>query len=213
MGRNPDFEKKFQIEQTARKLFRQKGFAGTSYQQIAEEMGIEKTNVQRHFPRKELFVEHFFQDLLDAIARYYKEKNLAEKEYFRNLYQIGTIYFAFLLSPNMQKFTTDVLSDRKLTEVMIQKDMQWAAAYLSAFSLKEPSDFRDDVALVMGGTYELLYQHLTGNVETDPQKLMAQAILLFAYTLQAPTPNLAELSVSQSFIDEAVIYLERQLNS
>jgi AcrR family transcriptional regulator len=213
MGRNPDLEKKLQIEKTARKLFRQKGFAGTSYQQIAEEMGMEKTNVQRHFPRKELFVEHFFQDLLDAIARYYKEKDLAEKEYLCNLYQIGTIYFSFLLSPDMQKFTTDVLSDRRLTEVMIQKDMQWAAAYLTAFSLKEPADFRGDVALVMGGTYELLYQHLTGNITTDPQALMAQAILLFAYTLQAPAPDLTELFVSQSFIDEAVAYLEKQLNS
>lgn len=174
---------------------------------------MEKTNVQRHFPRKELFVEHFFQDLLDAIARYYKEKDLAEKEYLCNLYQIGTIYFSFLLSPDMQKFTTDVLSDRRLTEVMIQKDMQWAAAYLTAFSLKEPADFRGDVALVMGGTYELLYQHLTGNITTDPQALMAQAILLFAYTLQAPAPDLTELFVSQSFIDEAVAYLEKQLNS
>ncbi len=212
MGRNPDLEKKLQIEQTARKLFRQKGFAGTSYQQIAEEMGIEKTNVQRHFPKKEIFVEHFFQDLLDAIAQYYKVKDRVETEYFRSLYQIGTIYFSFLLLPDMQKFTTDVLSDRKLTEVMIQKDMQWAAAYLSAFSLKEPSDFQSDVALVMGGIYELLYQHLQGNVTTDPQALMTQAILLFAYTLQAPAPDLTELSVSQSFIDKAMTYLERQLN-
>lgn len=208
MGRKPDFEKKLQIEKTARRLFVKKGFAGTSYQQIADAMGTEKSNIQRHFPKKEIFVDHLFQDLLDAAAKFYDP---VEENYFRSLYQIGVIYFAFLLSPQMRQFTTDVLSERALTEVIIQKDMQWAAEYLSGFELEEQPGFRDDVALVMGGVYELVYQHLVGGVETDPRDLMSRAIELFAFTLNQPFPAMPVDSVPDSFVEGAVEFLLEQL--
>lgn len=208
MGRKPDFEKKLQIEKTARRLFVKKGFAGTSYQQIADAMGTEKSNIQRHFPKKEIFVDHLFQDLLDAAAKFYDP---VEENYFRSLYQIGVIYFAFLLSPPMRQFTTDVLSERALTEVIIQKDMQWAAEYLSGFNLEEQPGFRDDVALVMGGVYELVYQHLVGGVETNPRDLMSRAIELFAFTLNQPFPPMPVASVPDSFVNGAVEFLLEQL--
>lgn len=208
MGRKPDLEKKQQIEKTARKLFVKKGFAGTSYQQIADAMGTEKSNIQRHFPKKDIFVDHFFQDLLDAAAKYCGP---GEENYFRSLYQIGVIYFAFLLSPPMRQFTTDVLSERALTEVIIQKDMQWAAEYLSGFNLEEQPGFRDDVALVMGGVYELVYQHLAGGVDTDPRDLMSRAIELFAFTLHQPFPAMPVDSVPDSFVNGAVEFLLEQL--
>lgn len=208
MGRKPDIEKKLQIEKAARKLFAEKGFAGTSYQQIAEAMGTEKSNIQRHFPKKEIFVDHLFQDLLDAIAKYLGQ---TEENYFRSLYPIGVIYFAFLLSPRMRKFTTDVLSDRAMTEVIIQKDMEWAAQYLSGFSLEEAAGFRDDVAIVMGGTYELVYQHLVSGADTDPRNLMARAIQLFAYTLNQPTPQIPADFPPDRVIDDAVAFLYEQL--
>lgn len=208
MGRKPDIEKKLQIEQTARKLFSQHGYTETSYQLIADAMGTEKSNIQRHFPKKDIFVDHFFQDLLDAAAKYVGQP---EENYFRSLYPIGVVYFAFLLSPQMCRFTTDVLSERKLTEVIIQKDMQWAAEYLSGFELEEQPGFRDAVALVMGGVYELVYQHLVAGLDTDPRVLMSRAIDLFAYTLHQPSPALPEDAVPDRVVEEAVAFLLKEL--
>ncbi|MBQ2693574.1 MAG: TetR/AcrR family transcriptional regulator, partial [Clostridia bacterium] len=140
------------IERKARLLFLEKGFAKTSYQDIAKVCGVEKTNVQKHFPHKDLFIDHFFEDLLDYSDEFFAKRDMLPNDYYQALYLVGQIHFAFLLStPELRRLTLDIVSDRKLTEAMISQDVSWATKYLEGFSLEEQQTFSDNVAVVMGG--------------------------------------------------------------
>ena len=153
------------IESSARKLFLEKGFAKTSYADIAKACGVEKTNVQKHFPHKDLFIDHFFEDLLDYSDEFFAKRDMLPDDYYQALYLVGQIHFAFLLStPELRRLTLDIVSDRKLTEAMISQDVTWATKYLEGFSLEEQQTFADNVAVVMGGMYELLYRKLSTRV-------------------------------------------------
>lgn len=169
-------------EQAARHLFLEKGYARTSIRDIAEACGVEKTNVQKHFPHKDLFIDHFFEDLLDSSDEFFEKRGKLPDDYYQALYLVGQIHFAFLLSsPEMRRLTLDIVSDRKLTETMIQLDVRWATQYLSGFSLEEQQTFADNVAVVMGGMYELLYRKLSSGAEVDPAAFQQLAMRLFTF--------------------------------
>lgn len=177
MARPRNVERKQQIEQQARILFRQKGYKKTSYTDIAEACGLEKTNIQIHFPRKELFIYHFMEDILNASDEYFASANLKTDNFLGNFYLVGQVFYAFLLSePGLQTLTRDILSDRKLTEGLIQTELNWADAYIRNYSSKS---YTDDIAFVMGGVYELLYRHLTAGEVPDPKDIQYKTMNVF----------------------------------
>lgn len=177
MARPRNVERKQQIEQQARILFRQKGYKKTSYTDIAEACGLEKTNIQIHFPRKELFIYHFMEDILNASDEYFASANLKTDKFLGNFYLVGQVFYAFLLSePGLQTLTRDILSDRKLTEGLIQTELNWADAYIRNYSSKS---YTDDIAFVMGGVYELLYRHLTAGEVPDPKDIQYKTMNVF----------------------------------
>ncbi len=210
MGRRVDHETKQQIERAARGLFLAKGFRAASYAEIAEAIGRQKSYVQRHFPKKEIFVEHFFQDLLDETDQFLAARGYDPDAHAENLYRIGVIQYSFLFhSPELRRFTREILASREWTESLIQKDMQWAAEYLSGMGLKDPAQ---SAALVMGGVYEVLYQHLTAGTEPDPYELQATAMHLYGDLLgAAPEPSFSQDLLPLSMRDSAVEYLQKVL--
>ena len=182
------------IETTARKLFLEKGYAATSYQDIAEACGLEKTNVQKHFAHKDEFIDHFFEDLLDCSDEFFAARGTLPDDYYQALYVVGQIHFAFLLStPELERFTYDVVSDRKLTETMISLDVRWATQYLEGFSLEEQQTFADNVAVVMGGMYELLYRKLSAGTPIDPEEFQRLAMNLFVFIQGIPADRAGAL--------------------
>ncbi len=216
MGRKPDLQKKTEIEHTARKLFLEHGFQKTSYRVIADAMGTEKSNIQKHFPKKDIFIDHFFEDLLDSVSEYYLSHGFSEEDYFGSLYRIGVIQFSYLLStPDMRRFTLSILSERDLTEALIHKDMDWAAGYLTRYPIQETQGFKDNVAVVMGGVYELVYQSLNDGRTIHPEKIMDNAIRLFAFTLGISTEQtdkvLKGIDLPDSLITESIPYLDSKL--
>ncbi len=183
-----------QYEQAARRLFLEKGYARTSIRDIAEACGVEKTNVQKHFPHKDLFIDHFFEDLLDSSDEFFAKRKMLPDDYYQALYYIGQIHFAFLLSSEeLRRLTLDIVSDRKLTETMIQLDVRWATQYLEGFSLEEQQTFADNVAVVMGGMYELLYRKLSSGAGIDPESFQQLAMRLFTFVQGIPEEDVATL--------------------
>ena len=199
------------IEQEARRLFLEKGYDATSYSDIAAACNLNKTNVQRHFPKKELFVSHFFEDLLDSSVEYCKEQHLTLDEYYQSLYLIGQLHFGFLIAtPELQRLTFDILSHRALTETLIDLDIDWASRYMTDFSLEEKTDYADNVATVMGGIYELVYRILRDGRNIDPQKLQKRAMQLFTFVQEAPG-EFADEALSAELLAGAVPYLMDKL--
>lgn len=204
------------IEAAARKLFLEKGYAKTSYQDIAAACGVAKTNVQKHFPHKVVFIDHFFRDLLDASDEFFTDRGKQSDNYYQALYLIGQVHFAFLLStPELRRLTLDIVSDRKLTETMITQDVEWAAGYLKGFSLEELETFGDNVAVVMGGMYELLYRRMSSGAGIDPQAFQQLAMHLFTSVQGIPSSEAdtlfpADLLTPQDYTD-AILFLTKRL--
>lgn len=203
-------------EVAARALFLEKGYAKTSYADIAKAAGTEKTNVQKHFPHKDLFLDHFFRDLLDHADRFFAEGGMLPDNYYQALYLIGQVHFAFLLStPGLQQLTLDIVSDRKLTETMIEQDVRWATKYLSGFSLEEQQSFADNVAVVMGGMYELLYRRLSSGTPIEPGPFQKLAMNLFTF-IQGISPEEAarlfppDLLTAKDY-EDAVSFLHKNM--
>ncbi len=204
------------MESTARRLFLEKGYAKTSYQDIAEACGVAKTNVQKHFAHKDLFIDHFFEDLLDWSDEFFAARGMRPDDYYQALYLVGQIHFAFLLStPELQRLTLDIVSDRKLTETMINQDVRWATKYLEGFSLEEQQAFADNVAVVMGGMYELLYRKLSTNTTLDVQEFQALAMNLFTFVQGISRGEAEKLFppdlISPELYAEAVAFLTEKM--
>ena len=204
------------IETAARKLFLQKGYAATSYQDIAEACGLEKTNVQKHFAHKDVFIDCFFEDLLDCSDEFFADRSTLPDNYYQALYVVGQIHFAFLLStPELERFTYDIVSDRKLTETMISLDVRWATQYLEGFSLEEQQTFADNVAVVMGGMYELLYRKLSSGEGVDPESFQQLAMRLFTFIQGIPEEDVATLFppdlLTPDDFREAVTFLTKKI--
>ena len=204
------------MESTARRLFLEKGYAKTSYQDIADACGVQKTNVQKHFAHKDLFIDHFFEDLLDWSDEFFAARGMRPDDYYQALYLVGQIHFAFLLStPELQRLTLDIVSDRKLTETMINQDVRWATKYLEGFSLEEQQAFADNVAVVMGGMYELLYRKLSTNTTLDVQEFQALAMNLFTFVQGISRGEAEKLFppdlISPELYAEAVAFLTEKM--
>lgn len=204
------------MESTARRLFLEKGYAKTSYQDIADACGVQKTNVQKHFAHKDLFIDHFFEDLLDWSDEFFAARGMRPDDYYQALYLVGQIHFAFLLStPELQRLTLDIVSDRKLTETMINQDVRWATKYLEGFSLEEQQAFADNVAVVMGGMYELLYRKLSADTALDVQAFQALAMNLFTFIQGIPASEAEQLFppglISPELYAEAVAFLAEKM--
>lgn len=56
-----------EILHTARRLFAEHGYDGTSLQQIADNMGVTKANVYYYFHTKEALLQTLFEPFLDAL--------------------------------------------------------------------------------------------------------------------------------------------------
>lgn len=212
MSRPPEPEKKLAIETTARQLFLEVGYQKTTYQQIADALGTQKSNIQKHLPKKSLFISDFFEDLLNAANGWLEERGPADDGYFEHLFRIGTLQFALMLSgPELQRFTQDILSSREVTEVIIQEDISWAGRYSSVFALDLSPRIQDSVTFVMGGVYEQVYQRLLRKDPPNPQQLMEHAVRMFAYSMDMAleAPEWMEPEV----VSKAVRYLKETLFS
>ena len=212
MSRPPEPEKKLAIETTARQLSLEGGYQKTTYQQIADALGTQKSNIQKHFPKKSLFISDFFEDLLNAANGWLEERGPADDGYFEHLFRIGTLQFALMLSgPELQRFTQDILSSREVTEVIIQEDISWAGRYSSVFALALSPRIQDSVTYDMGGVYEQVYQRLLRKDPPNPQQLMEHAVRMFAYSMDMAleAPEWMEPEV----VSKAVRYLKETLFS
>ena len=200
-----------QMTREARRLFIEKGYVATSYADIAQACGVAKTNVQQHFPAKDRFITDFHRDLLDELDAYLADQDKRTNNYYVNLYHIGQLLFAFLLnSEAMRRFTMEIISDRNLTEIMIDQEVEWATNYEVGFSKEELSRFEDDIAMIMGGIYELLYRKLRNNEVPSPQAIQSRIMTQFAF-LRGMTVEEAQALFPADLVSEQEFYTVTQL--
>ena len=149
--------------------------------------------------------------MLDELDAYLADQDKRTNNYYVNLYHIGQLLFAFLLnSEAMRRFTMEIISDRNLTEIMIDQEVEWATNYEVGFSKEELSRFEDDIAMIMGGIYELLYRKLRNNEVPSPQAIQSRIMTQFAF-LRGMTVEEAQALFPADLVSEQEFYTVTQL--
>jgi AcrR family transcriptional regulator len=114
-------DRKADIRRTAKKLFKEKGYAGTSMRDLAKEVGIEAASLYNHLSSKEELLHEMCFDIADQFFQAFKtavaeEKNPSKKlkaaikahiGVIANNLDASTVFFhewIFLKEPELGKF-------------------------------------------------------------------------------------------------------------
>lgn len=200
------------ILQTAYRLILENGYNDTSMSDIASQCGISKSLVQKHVGTKDSLIKRFLEDLLDYTDEFLTAHQLKTDSYWGNLFLIGQVHYSFLMaSESRKKLFLDILSDRALSEVMIGLDVEWAFSYMHTFSEEQKDELSDNMALVMGGAYELLYRSLISGKEVDAAKLQYKMMSLTMFLQGFSREEVEQLlpdELSERDLQAALAYLE-----
>lgn len=158
-----------------------KGYNKTTYQDIADASGKERTNIQFYYPKKDLLVVDFLNRLLDHSTEYIKVKNLKTDDNFAGLYTIGQIYFSFLL--NHRKLTLEVLSDRTITEKILFLNEDWTYQFLDTDPTIKNEELTEDIVMSLGGAYEVMYRNMVNGKSVNVPRLLKKVVIIFMSSL------------------------------
>ena len=135
-------------------LFRQKGFKGTKYSDIADASGVTKSKVQHYFPKKEMLAEQFIDEHMDELQK--RAGYDVGNHPLETFCAMGLMHFDFMLhDEEMACFNQDVLASRDLTDVVIARERGWAMEHLGS---DDNALLEDIITSSLGGAYELLFQ-------------------------------------------------------
>lgn len=179
MARPKNEEGRAEIQQAATKLFLEKGYAATSYTDLAKATGRKRATVQSLFPKKSELATNLINRLVYGCQAYADERGLANGSPLDELYVIGQLYFSALLAtPRMRVFTLDVISDREVSSNSLLFNEDWVREFLDV-SEAEAERCMDAFVLAMGGGYEVVYQRLTSGEPVDIAALVQLIIEAF----------------------------------
>lgn len=165
------------IAAAAHRLFVERGFERTSYQDIAAAAGVDRSLVQYYFPKKDGLI----LGLMDLILRTAENAARAHStgaDVFVQLHLVAQVYFGFLLDPPSRPLTRDIVASRRLTDEVILFDEDWLRERLDLAVSAWPR-FSDDMTMAVGGAYELCYQAIAHGRELDARDLSRRLLLAF----------------------------------
>jgi len=188
------------IAGAAHRLFLDRGYEATSYQDIATAAGIERNLVQYYFPKKDGLVLGLLDTLLRAAERAVAPHS-AGQDVFVHLHQVAQVYFGFLLDERVRALTLDVVSSRRMTDEIILFDETWLRERLGP-AVGSWSQFTQDMTMAVGGAYELCYQSLAHHTELDARDLSTRLLLAFMASADQDLPA-ARTLLARSRLDDA----------
>lgn len=173
-------------------LLMEKGYAKTSYTDIAKACQLTRPLVQYYFPKKEMFMQEFIERLIELCNTYLRQHKLNTGYCFVDFYLTGTMYFTFLLeNEGIIPLTKDLVSTRAATEVISSVMAQWVASReeLQGFEYRE---VETAVIMSMGGVYDLVFHRLSEGEPDDIPSLLNWAIQATMKQLGLSTKGLTE---------------------
>ncbi|AVK49344.1 hypothetical protein AXY43_15800 [Clostridium sp. MF28] len=215
MGRPKNTQNRDLIAKTAFNLFLNKGYNKTSYKDIADNSSNERTLIQYYFPKKELLITDFLNKLLSLSEQYITEKSLKSDNNFINLYIIGQIHFSFLLmNDEMKTLTLDIVSNRAITKEIVFFNENWVFSFFN-LSAELNKELSDDIVMIMGGTYELIYRYISKSESLNVPNLLKKIMLHFLTAMGHENSIYRELlsshALSEETLCEANSYLKTAL--
>lgn len=164
MARPWNEEAERDIATAAMELLVEEGYRRTSYQSIADRCGLTRAFVQHYVPKKELLIAWFLDRAL-ALMDSQVARLRPRAELYEGLVLTGQVYFAFLCDGRIRPLVLDILRDREATGALIDANQ----LYQSRRTAEEGDvDGAEEVARILGGSYEVLYRRLGAGAAVDP---------------------------------------------
>lgn len=183
-------------------LIMEKGYAKTSYTDIAKACGLTRPLVQYYFPKKEMFMREFIERLLELCGSYLHQRKLNTGSCFTDFYLTGFMYFTFLLeNEELIPLAKDLIATRSATESISSVMTQWVASQDELRSY-EYRAVETAVITTMGGVYDLIFHRLSEGGPDDIPSLLAWAIKGTMVQLGMDAESLAE-SFKENALPEA----------
>lgn len=209
------------IMKTAFRLFYENGYDKTTYQAIGDAIGKKRTIVQHHFPEKSIFPYVFLDRLNMAIESYLEDENHIKKNDLSSLYKLGQINFSFLLmDEKMKRFTKELIGKREYTVKLFSQNQNWIFDYFhdtSVLSDIPSNEIEENYVMVMGGTYEVLFDDLINNKDVKIAELLKKTMVSFfvsiGYDAKEVSNMMSENELSHKELTSAVKYLKNTLFS
>ena len=160
-------------------LFMERGYAKTTYRDIADACGTTKSMVQHYFPKKEQMAERFFREKLDGFMVRAQAMMPAGHTVFDLLTCVGLLHYDFLLNDSCAAlFCADLLESRALTNKVILEELRWAAERVQDTT---PSGVTMEAQFVvaLGGAYDLMHKSLLCGEQLNASTVQLAAMLAF----------------------------------
>lgn len=193
------------IQSAAWKLFFEKGFAATSYSDLAACSGISRPLVQRYVPHKNLLVQQCVQEIRTAAVRACDEAYPDTVHPLARLYLRGQVNIATYFACNgIRRFMVDVFSSRELTQQTIVEGFQWTVSETlpdrpELVGAAEP----DVMIMAMGGLYELVYIYLVRGAKPDVSACTLPTVMTFSreFGIELPAEGLEAYTIAPDELD------------
>lgn len=180
----------------------EQGYDPTSYTEIAERACVGRSLVQRHFPRKELFILDLIEDASDASRRLLAQASDAREGTLPHTVRLTQLYFSLLLHDDqMIRLTGEVVADRRFSVRIIDQH------HRSAFCIFQDADeltARDACFRAMGAAYEIIEERICSGGTLDADELACQTVALFAALATGTSYGEARRSLRQQLLPESV---------
>ncbi|MBQ9316329.1 MAG: TetR/AcrR family transcriptional regulator [Atopobiaceae bacterium] len=179
------------IRSAAWRLFFDRGFAATSYTDLAEASGVSRSLVQRYVPKKELLVGWCVAEIRRAATEvcdeaYPQRLGPLERLYLRGQASIAA-YFA---CEGIGRLMLDVLSSRELTQQTIVEGFRWTVEHtLPDRPELHDIDWPDEIVMATGGLYELVYVYLLKGHTPDVAAVTLPSVQTFGRVLACQSPQ------------------------
>ena len=203
MTRRPNTARRNLMLDAAFKLFKEKGYEHTTYQDISDAMGTTRTIVQSYFPKKTRFTEEIYNEILRLSYRSVVDLGIGDDSPNKTLSMTCQVFFSYLLNgAPMQRFTKTTLSVREGTAKNIVTEIPWIVDFCKGY-------FEDDDLLgigylmALGGAYEVIYRNLCNGIPTDTMLLTNFAVSTFITI--AGTPDEDKVKLLMRIPDEQLV--------
>lgn len=150
------------IRLAALQLFLEKGYAATSYTDLAKRSEVARPLVQRYYPQKDLLAVGCVAAVREATARVRDEAFPDVVHPLVRLYLLGQVNVAtYSACDGIRRLMVDVLRDRDLTRKTIAEGFRWTMTEaLPDAAQMDGEKPPDEILMAMGGLYEVVYAYL-----------------------------------------------------
>lgn len=175
-------DERARIYASALKLFNEKGYFATSYKDIAEACGITRSVVQHYYPRKDMFLELFFDEHLTVVLDRSRELCPPDSGMPELFCMMCLVHFSILITNGEgSQLVQDLLDSRSLTEDITTRKINWLVE-------KHPTGLdeqyvKDCLVAAIGGAYEVFSIATKEGRSLSAKYLTELAFLPFAISI------------------------------